>query len=464
MSPSTAGHQRAERAPGWSGAWPLALAALLRVGVWLTLPASRFASDEASYFQAGRALVTGGGQDLFWPPVTGWLIAGAAWVFQTLDMRWIRLLWIAMDLGCLLAVRTLAARVARRVSGDDVERAARLTMIATVGYAAYLPALSFAQFTTSETPALLQTLLVLVLLSGPRRSWTSFAAAGFLTGTLVLTRPSLLPLLVVLPAAVIVGEGARDRLRHGAVFVLAGGVLIGLIAFRNWRQVGELTIARNSAYNLYIGNRDLYAEDLNLFRPMATAEQIEFRRQYFSGELAYPTQSSNELQRQALTWIATHPGEFARRALGRLARVFAPKTDVLELAGGERAAGIFSPVSLALLGAANVQWALVLFGGIMGLAALSGLHPPLGTLLVGTVLGSLPLCLVAIAKPRYAFVFEPVLLAGAAIVVTGPAAAWRVLSRRSRLAVVLLSAFVLWGWVAWLIFAVSSRLALAGAS
>ncbi len=91
-----------------SEVWPVALAIAVRVGVWLVLPGSRFASDEGGYFHAGVALLSTGEQDIFWPPVTGWLIAVAAWAFQTTEVRAIRLLWIAFDIGCLLVVRARA--------------------------------------------------------------------------------------------------------------------------------------------------------------------------------------------------------------------------------------------------------------------------------------------------------------------------------------------------------------------
>ena len=58
-----------------AAAWPMAAAVVVRLAVWLMQPAARFASDEASYFQAGTALRITGQQDLFWPPLTGWLVA-----------------------------------------------------------------------------------------------------------------------------------------------------------------------------------------------------------------------------------------------------------------------------------------------------------------------------------------------------------------------------------------------------
>jgi hypothetical protein len=77
------------------------------------------------------------------------------------------------------------------------------------------------------------------------------------------------------------------------------------------------------------------------------------------------------------------------------------------------------------------------------------------------VLGSLPLCLIAIAKPRYAFGFEPILLIGAAMFMTAPRIHLAMLTPRTRLLLFALFAFLAWAWIAWAVFAMSSRLALA---
>ena len=443
-----------------SSAWPITLAAAIRVAIWFLIPDTRFASDEESYYKAGMQLLSSGEQDMFWPPATGWLIAGAAWLLQTTDIRWLRLVWIVLDIGCLLAIRRLARQVADSLLDDNGDRRQRFVTAATFGYAVYLPAIAFAEFTTSETPALLLTLIILAVATDPHATWRGFAAAGTLAGVLALTRPSVLPLLVFIPAAVVVAAPRGPRLVHSALFVLLGTMVVTGAVARNWLVTGELTIARNSAYNLYLGNRDFYAEDLDLFYPVATPAQIEFRRQYFGGELAYPTGSADELQREAFAWIASHPDTFARRALGRLARVFVPKTDVLELIGGEQGAGIFSARTLTLLAITNLQWAIVLFGGMAGLAWLWQRSPRVGVPFVFAVLGSLPLCLIAISKPRYAFVFEPVLLLSAGVILLGPRAQLASLGRPQRITLAIVLAFLIWAWVAWLVFAFSSRLAL----
>ena len=439
---------------------PVALAIVIRLAVWLMVPSARFASDEDSYFQVATALLTAGHQDLFWPPVTGWLIALVRATLQTDAVAAVRLVWIALDIGCVIAVGTLARRAATAVWPANAAKTDRFAALAATAYALYLPAISHAQFSTSETPALLQTLSVLVLLTQPGRGGVTFAIAGLVCGTLVLTRPSLLPLLALLPAAATIGCSNGARLRHGLVFVAVGTMVIGAHMSRNWLNTGQLTIATNSAYNLYVGNRDMYGEDLNLFSPKATPAQIDFRRQMWRGELVNPSETPEELQRQALDWIAAHPGVFARRVVGRLARVFAPKTDVLELAGGESAAGLFSPLPLALLVLANLQWAAVLAAGAIGLVALWRADRDLGTLMGATIAGSLVLCLVAISKPRYSFVFDPLLIIGACLLMTTPRTTWSALTRRDRASLAAVFGFMAWGWLAWLIFSWSSRTAL----
>lgn len=441
-----------------AAAWPIVVAVTVRLVAWLMQPGTRFASDEASYFLAGTALRINGEQDLFWPPLTGWLVAMAQRVLGTASPPVIRLVWIALDMGCVVLVAMLAKRVAPLVSGTDATKTRRFITAATLAYALYLPAISHAQFTTSETPALLLTLTVLASITTPNAGAIAFAGGGAVMGLLALTRLSLAPLLILLPAAATI-RASRSTMPRAVAFVIAGSVVLGGWAYRNRVIAGDTTLARNSAYNLYIGNRDFYAEDLDLFSPLATAEQVAFRREFFFGAgPAYPTGSPAELQREAWLWITTHPVTFGKRTLGRLARVFVPKTDVLELAGGEATAGILSPISLLLLMVANAQWALALFGGIAGLIWLWRERPDLGRPFVATIAGTVLLCLVAISKPRYSFVFDPLLILGATIFMTAPRRTLEELDRADWRGVSAIYLFLIWGWVAWLIFAASSRL------
>jgi hypothetical protein len=438
--------------------WPIALAFLIRLAAWLVVPATRFASDEESYFQVGTRLLKGH-QDVFWPPVTGWLIALIRLAAGSDSIAPVRAAWIVMDTACAAGVYALARRLGGSLWGADRDRAGRLARASTLIYALYLPAISHAQFATSEIPALLATLVTLLLVTAQGAGLRHYLCGGVMAGVACLTRPSLLPLLVLVPLAATARLGAVGR-RKAIAFAAVGSCVVGAHVARNWYYAGEATIATNSAYNLFIGNRDMYAEDLNLFSPRATPEQIEFRRRQFSAELPPFTQTPSESQRLGLQAITDHPLRFARRAVGRLARVFVPKTDVLELTGGSARVSVYAPSSIVLLIAANVEWALMLFGGFTGLAMLYRRDRDWARLFAGVIGGALVLCLIAISKPRYSFVFDPLLIICATVLWIERRHAATLLTRIDRRVVAAWCAFVLWGWVAFAIFAVTSRSAL----
>ena len=98
-----------------------------------------------------------------------------------------------------------------------------------------------------------------------------------------------------------------------------------------------------------------------------------------------------------------------------------------------------------------------LFGGLIGLAAIWRADRYLGNVFLATVAGTVLLCVVAISKPRYSFPFDPLLIIGAVVFLSAPRATWANLSRAARRTLLAVFAFVIWGWIAWLIFAISSR-------
>ena len=113
--------------------WPVAVAALVRVAAWALISGARFASDEQGYVDAGIALAATGQQDLFWPPLTGWIVAAVKTIAPSAPLSAIRLIWIAMDLANVALVAVLAERIGRRratgavrlrpVSAGDLARA-----------------------------------------------------------------------------------------------------------------------------------------------------------------------------------------------------------------------------------------------------------------------------------------------------------------------------------------------------
>ena len=64
----------------------------------------------------------------------------------------------------------------------------------------------------------------------------------------------------------------------------------------------------------------------------------------------------------------------------------------------------------------------MLFAGLLGLAALIDRDRSLGVPFLATIVGCAVLCLIAISKPRYSFVFDPLLILTATLVVSMSAA------------------------------------------
>ena len=116
--------------------------------------------------------------------------------------------------------------------------------------------------------------------------------------------------------------------------------------------------------------------------------------------------------------------------------------------------------AVALLAVANLQWAFVLFGGVIGLAWLFQVTARWAWVFAGAIAGALALCLIAISKPRYSFVFDPLLLICAVAAATSPRETLSAISRGQWRTIAITFAFLAWAWIAFGIFSISSRTAL----
>lgn len=109
---------------GFVQRWSLRLATLIslavtaRLFVWVLIPADRFASDERIYYNAGISLATKGTQDIYLPPMVGWLIAVLRFVWANGGVRSLRFAWVTMDLAAAFLLWLIAKRVAARDKGD----------------------------------------------------------------------------------------------------------------------------------------------------------------------------------------------------------------------------------------------------------------------------------------------------------------------------------------------------------
>ncbi len=439
----------------------LGLAVGARLIAWYFTHDAPFVSDEADFFAAARNLALNGEPSFFRPPVTS-LIASVV-VYHGGSLAVTRLVWSVLGAVNVWLLYVLLSRFLERP----------VPFAASVLYALYLPAISYSTFVTSETPAVFFFLLAACLVTFPGRSvrlWRC-VGAGVAGGLMLLTRTSLAALVPVIalfaaPASR-GGKGRSAKLLSVAVILIMSAAPAAAWLLTVYSAHGKLFIAENTAYNLYLGNNPVYQEDLNLFNPLPTQEQIAGRKGLLlggGGSLNAMPADYDARMRSALIFIEENPPLFLRRALGRLARIFVPKTSTLQLLGGERTSPWFSPASLAVLAATNLPYAAMLFFGWAGVILCGKSDPDrrFRDFALWVIVGSSILCLVAISKPRYSFPFDPFLGAGLCWLIYHRHELRQWVDTRSAAAIGAGWIFFAWSWIAWLIFAFASRSAVYG--
>jgi 4-amino-4-deoxy-L-arabinose transferase-like glycosyltransferase len=234
----------------------ISLGIIVRLIIWYALPETRFASDEDLYYRTAMLLATNGVQDIFLPPVTSWLIALLKTIFPAISLGYLRLFWVLMDFAAVFLIYRLSQRVISSVDSDKLRQWFAGTVAAC--YILYVPAISYSEFMTSETPTVFLLLLVLVLLTGNHSRFAlKLALAGFLTGFVVLTRTNLAGLLISFPVAIAVlstRQSLKAKAAEVLIFTFVAASVVGLWVLRNYYHENEFTLSTNSYYNLYIGN------------------------------------------------------------------------------------------------------------------------------------------------------------------------------------------------------------------
>ena len=184
-------------------------------------------ADHGSYGGAGSGLL----RPLHWPPGAPAMIAAAALVAPpSAADRAARDIPSARYLQAILSTLTVLAAfgIARRIAGDAAG------LVAAASVAVYPPLIRWSAVLVSEPlGAMLVALGIWVLVeawpvAGAPLRRLRLAVAGILVGAAVLTRADLLPLVVVLPAAVAVAArgGRWTRPALAAALPVAGAALL----------------------------------------------------------------------------------------------------------------------------------------------------------------------------------------------------------------------------------------------
>ncbi len=424
---------------------------ILRLFLWYLIPETRFASDELGYFNTGISLYQNGYLENEWPPIVPILISFLNLMLDE-NVKYFRLFWVCLDIINIFLIFQISSKI---FIFEDNQRSVLFPYSCALFYALYIPSISFSQFLTSETPALFLILLIFNIMLGKIKIYKIFVALT-LSGALVLVRTNLLPIVLGLSlfCSIYYFKSIASRVIGTIMFSIFGYMLLFTYIGYNYSIYDKITLTYGSSYNLYIGNRDHYTEDLNLFNPLATKEQINDRN------LSTPWErlelSEDEMKDLAINYIKDHPLTFVRRAIGRFARIFAPKTAQLQLIGGEGSYPITNFYSLTLLISSLFQYSFILFVGFLILINTKFENFKFKFLSSITILSSIILCLIAISKPRYSFPFDFIFIICSMYFFYKEKSLIYYFKKNKfiNLSIIFL---ILWFWISWFIFSLSSR-------
>jgi hypothetical protein len=421
-----------------------------RLYLWFLLRDSGYASDEQGYYETGINFFKNGYLDNTWPPIVPILIAFLNYFFNE-NLSLFRFVWNIFDLLNILLIFIIT----KKILISNFKNRNLAPYLAALLYSTYIPAISFAQFLTSETFS-----LFLILLSTSifikKTSIINYFFIFLILSILILCRTNLLPIiiLVAVVACYNLKKSIYKKVTFFLFFVLLGYSSLFFYLAYNYTLYGKLTLTYGSSYNLYIGNREHYTEDLNIFNPLATKKQILDRRPNAERETLDFTQ--DEMKELAINYIKDNPAQFLRRSLGRFARIFSPKTSQLQIIGGEGSYSVTHMYSYILLALTFLQYFFFLFFGLMSFTSFSIYSSKHKQIFISIILSALPLCLIAISKPRYSFPFDFIFIIYSISFFFDPKLYFRNIKKNYKLnftLVILLS----WFWISWIIFSLSSR-------
>lgn len=234
------------------------VALVVRVAVLLTSSdAPTFAYpvvDAASYDQAARALVGGGGLDwrFFWQPFL--YPFGLAGVYMVTGGSILAAKIVQLLVG--VATCWFVLRVARRHVGPGVG------LLAALFCALHGPTIFFESELLATGWATFWAIVLLDRLTGPHPGIRSWVLTGVIGALAVLTRPTFLPALLV--ASLVVAAHARAW-RPAAAGALAFVVLVAPVAILGGSVANHLSfLPASGAMNLYLGNHPEPCETLTV--------------------------------------------------------------------------------------------------------------------------------------------------------------------------------------------------------
>lgn len=292
---STSGRARSRLRTGSRYLW-LALITgtglLFRLWLWWRVPFHQPANDEFEYLRVASDLIAGRGwvfyEHYHWlrAPLYPIFLAGSL-LISGQDLRWAALPNIALSTMTIPLFYLLGRSLVlpANPTPEDISRATRTGIVASVICALLLPFATFASLWMSETlfTALFAGALILLLRWRRQPHLKIAAAAGLLLGLAILTRSAPLAALPLLLLWMLWGSWRdmwRRRLLGITLCLLVTGLTIVPWTIRNWIAYGHfIPVETGLSYNLWAFNEP--REDMDtIFRMLESIPNPGERADY----------------------------------------------------------------------------------------------------------------------------------------------------------------------------------------
>ncbi len=176
-------------------------------------------------------------------------------------------------------------------------------------------------------------LLLLLRLRDRRAGWPGWTAAGVLAGLTATISGHSLPFIILAAGWILF---SRKRLKAALCFLAGAAVVLGLVAYRNWK-VGDdwVPLTAHGGINFYIGNnphaRGVFEPPPILRSGGATLQQdAETIARRTLGRELKPSEVNSFWFRQGMEFIRNHPGRFFQ-LLGRKFTIFFDQLEIADV-------------------------------------------------------------------------------------------------------------------------------------
>ncbi len=163
---------------------------------------------------------------------------------------------------------------------------------------------------------LLEASVLALLSAGHQQGYCRYAFSGLLMGLAAITKPVILPLVIVVAGYIYLRSGGVKKMANSFILFMAGVMLVILpVTVRNYVVSKDVVlVASSGGINFYIGNNSR-ADGLTASVPEIGAnwqiEDIRYLAEKEAGQSLKPSEVSDYWYRKGRQWIFENPSDFA---------------------------------------------------------------------------------------------------------------------------------------------------------